>query len=169
MLRRTPLAPERTDCRNIRFESLLLGTVRSWRQFDKRMQRHLHPRALLLRHIHVVSVDTSQYSLVCHNNDVLAPFQLHNDRFKTDDNIAVGFATAVAVIVFVLVAGTEIFRVAVCDLLVGEAVADAGVELVEGFPFKLAIAGGGGGKEARSLDGAFQGGGPDGQLTVVTK
>ncbi len=59
MLRRTPLAPERTDCRNVRLESLLLSTVRPGRQFDERMQRHLHPRALLLRHIHIVSVDTS--------------------------------------------------------------------------------------------------------------
>ncbi len=92
---------------------------------------------------------------MCHDNDVLAPFQLHYNGFETNDNVAVGFASAVAVIVFVVVAGAEIFRVAVCDLLIGEAVADAGVELVKGFPFKFGVAGGGGGKEARSLDRAF--------------
>ena len=105
---------------------------------------------------------------MCHNDDVLASFHLHDDRFETDDNVAVGFAAAVTVVVFVVVAGAEIFRVAVCDLLIGEAVAYAGVELVKGFPFKFGVPGRRGGKEARSLNGAFQGGGPDGELAVVS-
>ncbi len=132
------------------------------------MQRDLHPRALLLRHIHIVSVNTSQYSLVCHNNNVLASFQLHDDRFETNDNVTIGFAAAVAIVVFVVVAGSEIFRVAICDLLIGETVAYAGVELVKGFPFQFGVPGRRGGKEARSLNGAFQGGGPDSELAVVS-
>ena len=100
--------------------------------------------------------------------DVLAAFEFHDYGFEADDDVAVGFTAAVAVVVFVVVAGFEVFRVAVGDFLVGEAVADAGVELVEGFPFEFVVAFGGGGEVARCLDGAFESRGPDCQLAVVT-
>lgn len=167
MLRRTPLTPKRTNRRNIRLEPLLLGTIRPRRQLDKRMQRHLHPRTLLLRHIHIIRINTPQHSLMRHNYDILAALQLHNDRLQPNDDVAVGFAAAVAVVVLVVVAGAEIFRVTVRDFLIGEAVADARVELVEGFPFEFGVAGGRSGEEARGLDGAFEGGGPDCELAVV--
>lgn len=141
MLRRTPFTPKRANRRNIRLEALLLGTIRPRGQLDKRMQRHLHPRTLLLRHIHIIRIDTPQHSLMCHNDDVLAALQLHDDRLEPDDDVAVGFAAAVAVIVFVVVASAEVFWVAICDFLVGEAVADARVELVEGLPFEFGVAG----------------------------
>ena len=67
--------------------------------------------------------------------DVFAAFEFHDYGFETDYHVAVGFTAAVAVVVFVVVAGAEVFGVAVGDFLVGEAVADAGVELVERFPF----------------------------------
>ena len=75
-----------------------------------------------------------------HNDDILAPLQLHDYRLKSDDDVAVGFPAPVAVVVFVVVSRFEIFGELVCDFLVGEAVADAAVELVEGFPFQLVVA-----------------------------
>ena len=67
--------------------------------------------------------------------DVFATLEFHDYGFETDDDVAVGFTAAVAVVVFVIVPSAEVFGVAVGDFLVGEAVADARVELVEGFPF----------------------------------
>ena len=92
---------------------------------------------------------------MCHNNDILAPLELHNDGLETYDNVTIGFTTSIAVIVFVVVTGPKIFGILVCDLLIGKAVADARVELVEGFPFEFAVAGGGVGEDARGLDSAF--------------
>ena len=51
--------------------------------------------------------------------------------------------------------------------MIGEAVTDTRVELVEGFPFEFVIAFGRGGEEAGGLDGAFEGRGPDCQLAGV--
>lgn len=104
------------------------------------MQRHLHPGTLLLRHIHIIRIDAPQHSLMRHDDDILTAFQLHDDGLESDDDVTIGFAAAVAVIVFVVVPRFEVFGVLVCDLLVREAVAGAGVELVEGFPFELVVA-----------------------------
>lgn len=102
-----------------------------------------------------------------HDDDVLTAFQFHDDGFETDDHISVGLPAAVAVIVLIVIAGFEVFGVAVRYFLVGKAIADARVKLVEGLPFKFGVAGLGGCEEACSLDGAFQGGSPDCQLPVV--
>lgn len=168
MFRRTPLTPKRADGGNIRFETLLLGAIRPGGQLDQRMQRDLHPGTLLLRDIHIIRVDAPEDSLMRHDDDILTAFQLHDDGLESDDHIAIGFPAAVAVIVFVVVSGFEVFGVLVGDLLVGEAVACARVEFVEGFPFELVVAFGGGGEEAGRLVGAFEGGGPDRELAVVT-
>ena len=92
-----------------------------------------------------------------HYDDIFAALQLHDDGFEADHHVAVALPASVAVIVFVVVAGAEVVGVLVGDFLVGEAVADAGVELVEGFPFEFVIAFRGGREEARRLDGAFEG------------
>ena len=131
------------------------------------MQRDLHPRALLLRHIHVIRIDAPQNRLMSDNNDIFTALQFHYDGFEPNDDIAVALSATIAIIVFVVVAGAEIFRVAVRDFLIGEAIADARVELVEGFPFELVVAFWGSGEEAGGLDGAFEGGGPDGKLAVI--
>ena len=167
MLRRTPLTPKRAHGRDIRLEPLLLGPVRPRRQLDERVQRHLHPGALLLRHIHVIRIDAPQHRLVRDDDDVLAPFQLHDDGFEPDDDVAVGFPAPVAVVVLVVVARLEVFRVAVRNVLVREAVADARVQFVQGLPFELVVALWGGGEEAGGLDGAFESGGPNGELAVI--
>lgn len=75
-----------------------------------------------------------------HDDDILTAFQLHYDWLKPDDYVAVGFPTPVAVVVLVVISRFEIFRILICDLLVCEAVADAGVELIQSFPFKLVVA-----------------------------
>ena len=155
MLRRTPLSPKRAHGRYIALKPDLLSTIRPRRQFDQRMQRHLHPRTLLLRHIHVVRVYTPQHRLVRHDDNVFTSLQFHDDGLETDHDVPVGFPAPVAVVVFVVVPGPEVFGVAVCDFLVGEAVANAGVKFVERFPFQLVIAFWGGGEEAGCLDCAF--------------
>ena len=167
MLRRTPFTPKRADGGDIGLEALLLGAVGPGRELDERVQGDLHPRALLLRDIHVVGVDAPQDGLVGDDDDVLAPFELHDDGFEADDDVAVGLAAPVAVVVLVVVARLEVFRVAVRNVLVREAVADARVQLVQGLPLELVVALWGGGEEAGGLDGAFEGGGPDGELAVI--
>lgn len=119
MLRRTPLAPPCAHSRDIRLEPLLLGTICPWGQLDKRMQWNLHPRALLLRHIHIIRIDTPQNSLMRDNNNILAALQFHDDGFQPDDDIPIRFAPAVAIVVFVVVTRAEVFRVLVCDFLIG--------------------------------------------------
>ena len=140
MFRRTPLTPKRADGGNIRFETLFLRAIRPRGQLDQRMQRHLHPGTLLLRHVHVIRVDAPQHGLMRHDDDVLAAFQFHDDRLKSDDDVTIGFSAAVAIVVFIVVSSFEIFGVLVRDLLVGEAVAGAGVQFVQGFPFEFVVA-----------------------------
>lgn len=166
MLGTTPLRPKGADGSNVRLEPLFLSMIRLGRQLDQRMQRNLHPRALLLRHIHIVSVDTPKDSLMGDDDDILAALEFHDDRLEADDDVAVALAAAVAVVVLVVVAGAEVFGELVLDLLVGEAVADAGVELVERFPLEFVVALGRFGEEAGRLNGAFEGRGPDGQFAA---
>ena len=167
VFRHRPLLPEGAHGWYISLVPLLLRMVRPRRQLDERVQRNLHPRAFLLRHVHVVGVDAPEHRLVRDDDHVLAPFQLHDDRLKADDHVPVGLAPAIAVVVFVLVASGKVFGVDVGDFFVREAVAHAGVELVESFPFQLGVHARAGGKEASGLDGTFEGGGPDGQFSVV--
>lgn len=58
MFRRTSLLPKRAHRRNIRLKPYFLRTIRPRGQLNQRMQRHFHPRTLLLRHIHVVGIYT---------------------------------------------------------------------------------------------------------------
>ena len=60
-----------------------------------------------------------------HNNNILAAFQFHDDRLQTDDDVAIAFTAAVPVVVLVVVARLEVFRVLVGDFLIGKTVADA--------------------------------------------
>ena len=167
MLRRTPLTPKRADGGNIGLEPLLLRPICPRRKLDERVQRDLHPRALLLRHIQVVGIDAPQHSLMRHNDDVLAAFELHDNGFEPNDNVAVRFPAPIAVIILVVVARLEVFRVAVRNVLVREAVADARVQFVQGLPLELVVALGRGGEEAGGLNGPFERRGPDGELAVV--
>lgn len=151
---------------DISLEAFLVCAVSTRGEFDEGVQRDLHPGTLLLRDVHEVGVDAAQDGLVGDDDDVLAAFQLHDDRLQTDDDVAVGFAAAVAVVVLVFVAGGEVLRVALGDLLVGQAVADTRVELVEGLPLQLLVAG----RllqVASGLDGSLEGRSPDDDLGVL--
>ena len=116
------------------------------------MQRHLHPGTLLLRHVHIIRVDAPQHRLMRHDDDILAPFELHDNRLEPDDHVSITLASSVAIVVFVVVARSEVFRVALFDFFVGEAVTDAAVEFVQRFPFEFVVAFGRGGEEAGRLD-----------------
>lgn len=63
------------------------------------------------------------------------------------------FAAAIAVVVFILVAGGEIFGEILFDLRIGHAVTDARIEFIEGFPLELVVAVW---EEAGGSDGAFE-------------
>lgn len=162
MLGSTSLFPKCAHCRYVGLVTLLLGAVCPRSEFNQRMKRYLHPRRFLLRHIHVISIDTPQYSLMSDDDDVLASLQLHDDRFKPDDDVAIALSTSVTVIIFVVVTGLEVFRVLIGNFLVRQAIAHAGIKLVESFPFKFVIAFWRCRQEARSLDGPFKRRGPDG-------
>jgi len=109
-----------------------------------------------------VGKDTPHDGLVRHNDHILAALQLHDDGLQPDHDVAVALAAAVAVVVLVVVAGTEVFRVLALDFLVGHAVAETRLELVERLPLEL-LPPGLGGEVARGLDRALERRGPDGQ------
>ena len=73
------------------------------------------------------------------NDNILGSFQLHDDRFQANHNITIRFAAAVPIVELVLVTLNEVFRIHVLDFLVRHAVANASIELVEGFPLQLVI------------------------------
>lgn len=152
---------------NVSLVTLLLGTVSPRGEFNQRMQWNLHPRRFLLRHIHVVCVDAPQHRLMSDDDDVLASLQLHDDRLKPDDHVAITLPASVAIVVFIVITGPEVFRVLVGNFLVRQPIADAGIKLVESFPFQFVVTILRSRQEPRRLDGTFQSRGPDRQMTVV--
>lgn len=52
------------------------------------------------------------------DDDVLASLQLHDDRFEPNNNVAIGLASSVAIVVFVVISGLKVFGVLVGDFLV---------------------------------------------------
>jgi hypothetical protein len=97
-----------------------------------------------------------------HNQNVLTPFQFHDNRLKPDHDIAVRFTAEVPVVVLVFIALGKVLGVFRLDFSISETVADARVELVEGFPFEFLK-----GQEAGGLDGALEGRGPDCELAAI--
>ena len=96
-----------------------------------------------------------------HDDDVVVFLKLHNYRLQPYDHVAIGFPPTVPIVVLVIVSRSEVFGVKVGDLFVGKTIADARVELVEGFPFQLGANLFRSGEEAGCLDGPFQGRRPD--------
>ena len=162
-----PFLAKGTHGRNARLENLHLRAIRPRRQLHQRMQRHILPRTLVLQQVHKIRIDAPQHSLMRDDDDVLAPLQLHDDGLQADDDVAIRLAAAIAVIVLVLVARGKVLGVLRGDLLVGHAVADARVQLVEGLPFQLRVGVLRGGEEARGADRAAQRRRPDGEAAVV--
>lgn len=162
MLSFAALTSPRADRGYVCLEALLLRRVRFRRQLDECVEWDLHPWALLLRHVHEVRVDASQDRLVRHDQDVLAALELHDDGLQADDHVAVRLAAEVAVVVLVFVALRKVIGVLLLDLGVRQAVADAGVELVQCFPFQLLEF-----EEPRGLDCSLEGGSPNGEFATV--
>lgn len=165
MLRRRALSAPGRDGGDIGLEALLLGTVGARGQLDEGVEGYFHPGRLLLGNVHEVGVNTAEDSLVGDDDDVLAALEFHDDGLQTDDHVAVRLTAAIAVVVLVFIAGGEVLGVLLGDFLVGEAIADAGVQFIEGLPlqlleagFCLEVAGG--------LDGAAEGGGPNDDFSV---
>ena len=140
MLRGGALAPPGRYGRDIRLDASLLRAVGARGQLDQSVQRDLHPGGLFLGHVQEIRVDTAQDGLVRDNKNVLATLELHDDRLEADDDVAVRLSPAVAVVVLVVVASFKVLRVAFRNVLVGQAVAHARVELVEGFPLEFGVA-----------------------------
>jgi len=99
------------------------------------------------------------------DENVLGSFKFHDDWLQSNDNITVRLSSSISVVVLVVVAGTEVFRVLALDFLVGHAVAETRLELVERLPLER-LPRGLGGEEARGLDRALERRGPDGQGRV---
>lgn len=118
------LASPSTDGRDVGLPPLLDGTVGSRRQLDQRVQRYLHPRGLFLGAAHEISVDAAKHGLVSDNEYVLATLQLHNDGLEADDDVAVGLAAQVAVIVLVCISALEVLGEALFNLGVGQSITD---------------------------------------------
>ena len=94
---RTALRPPRRHGGDVSLEPLLLRAICPRRELHERVQRDLHPRALGLREVVEVGEDAADDGLVGDDDDVLASLELHDDWFKADDDVAVGFAASVAV------------------------------------------------------------------------
>ena len=151
------LLTERTDSRDVAAEPHFLGTVGAWGKLDDGMQGNLHPWRFFLMDVHVVGVDAAQDCLMSHNHDVLTTFQLHDDGFQADDDIAIALSATVAIVVFVVVAGLEILGVALLDFGVGQTIANARVKLIKCLPREVAVAAGRIDEMLSSLDGTLEG------------
>lgn len=99
---------------------------------------------------------------MCDDQDVLAAFQLHYDRLKSNDNIAIRLSPKVAVVVLVFIALCKVLRVLLLNLSVGQAIAYTRIELVERFPFEFLEF-----EESCGLDCPFQCGCPDCKLAPI--
>ena len=101
------------------------------------MQGDFHPWTLLLRNVHEISVDAAENGLVSDNQDVFAPFQLHNDGLKSNDNIPVRFASKIPVVVLIFITLAEILWVLFFNLAISESVAHSRVQFIQSFPLQL--------------------------------
>jgi hypothetical protein len=123
-----------------------------------------HPRARSLILCHKVGVDASQNSLMSNNEDIFTALQFHDDRLKTNNNITVWLSATVAVVVFILITCRKVLRELLCNFGIGETITNSCIELVESLPLKLVVSSG---KETRGLVGTLEGGGPNGEGTVI--
>lgn len=150
--------------RNVGFVANLFRAIGPGSQFDEGVQGHVHPRALRLVLFHEIGVDAAQNGLVRDNENVFAALKLHDDGFEADDNVAVRLSGGIAIVVLVVVTRDKILGIPVFDFLVGQAIADTRVELVQRLPLQLVVMLR---QPAGSGDGAFQCRGPYGERAVI--
>ena len=151
-----------TDSWNVRFQPFLLSRVRLRREFDQCVKRNLHPRTLLLRHIHKVCIDAPENGLVRNNQDVFATLKFHDDRFQADDDVAIRLTAQISIVVLVLIALRKVLRILLFDFSICQTIADTRVKFIQGLPFKLLE-----GEKSRSLYSSLQSRRPDGQSATI--
>ena len=90
------------------------------------------------------------------NQYVLLPLQFHNDWFQSYNDISITLPAAVPIIELVEVAASIIFWIYFRNFLVCHAIANSGVQLIEGFPLELVVR-----ETSSSLDCSTECGRPD--------
>lgn len=156
------LAPIRVNCIDAHLVVGHLTAVGPRRQLDEHVEGDLQIGQLLVRLIQKVCEDGPQDRLVGNDENVLLTLHLHDDRLQTQHQIRVRLAAAVAEAELVLVAEGKVLGIGRSDLLVGQAIADARVQLVKGLPVQTRM-----GKMGGGLDGALERAGPDRQGIVA--
>ena len=46
---------------------------------------------------------------MCDDENVLTTFELHDDGFKANDHVSIGFAASISIVEFVFITGCEVF------------------------------------------------------------
>jgi len=70
---------------------------------------------------------------------ILLSFQFHDNGFQSNDNVSVTLSPTVSIVELVGITIAEIFGEFFFDFFVRHAIADTGVELVEGFPLEFVV------------------------------
>jgi len=105
------------------------------------VQRDLQVWDVFARLAREVAVHGAQHRLVSDHEQWLGEsFQLGDDGIETLDHVQVRLAAGVAVPQFVSLAGGEFVGHLLADLVIGQAVAHAGVDLFEGSPLHVGSA-----------------------------
>ena len=113
------LATPSAHGRDICGVSDFLRAVCTRSEFDKRVERYIHPGALRLVVLHEVGVDAAKHCLMRNNQNVFTALKLHDDRLEANDHISVRFTARVAIVVLVFITSDKVLRVSVFDFLVG--------------------------------------------------
>jgi hypothetical protein len=100
-------------------------------------------------------------------NDILTPFEFHDNRLQANHNVTIALSATVAVVVLVIIPGFEVFWILFLDFLISKSIAYTRVKLIESFPFELIVAVGGRRKEAGSLNSTFECRRPYCQLAII--
>lgn len=99
------------------------------------MERDLEIREfgsnLLARDRVEVSQQTAAHGLVAHDQHVLQPLKLQDERLQAHHNVVVALSAGIAEEELVLLACVVCLRVLLLDLFVGQAVAIASIKLVQ--------------------------------------
>mmetsp|Transcript_8666 Transcript_8666/g.23830 ORF Transcript_8666/g.23830 Transcript_8666/m.23830 type:complete len:453 (+) Transcript_8666:609-1967(+) len=112
--------------------ALLVAAIGLRGELNHCVERNRHIGSLLSRHAHEVGIDEPEDALVRHHQQGLADaLHLHDHWLEAVAHVQVGLSSRVAVAQLVALAQLVLLGHLLLDLLVGHAVADAGVDLVQ--------------------------------------
>jgi len=137
---------------DIDLESPLLAGIGSGGELDDGMEGDFEVGESLEGVIHKVGVEASEDGLVSNDQDIFLSFQIHEHRFQTLNNIPIGLAILVSVVVLVVVALGKVVGELFLDLFVRQCISLAGLEFVQCLPGELFV-----GEMFGGGDGAFLG------------